>query len=425
MSSPLNDSSGARSWAVLALLALALFGGITRAASPADAPAPAAESPAAIALTVEPASATLRPGEEWIAVTYRLRKLDVSEVQVQESTSFFHSLKGSWQSEPVTKPRTDLKFSQTQEIEWKERIQLPREVLERAQKAGAIDHGDLLYVQSFALLSPAGEVSHVSTSVVLHVPGEPPATDHIELPHYQVTVLRSLRETAARRAQLAKLLTFAEAAYEKLSAIVGFTPNAGRKVPLHITGYGGFAHYQPQRGGYVSIPCDVLESQSASEWLYVAYPHELTHYFLLEEFPNPPRWFIEGPASFFGTKVADALGYTDVARDDRARIMAWAANYTAQRHHYLFTEYWPGDAASPGEEYAFGLGRGYELCEKLEQYCGPDIFRDLFRHLHQAGASLPRPRTEKERNEMLIAALQSQTKRDLRAFFAREGFSRK
>ena len=53
----------------------------------------------------------------------------------------------------------------------------------------------------------------------------------------------------------------------------------------------------------MNIPCDTVESQASSEWLWVAFPHELTHYFLLQEFPDRKfdirarAWHLEGMSS--------------------------------------------------------------------------------------------------------------------------------
>lgn len=415
-----------------------LLGIIASAVIAADAPAPKAENPQADAglssaeakklpqLTVAalPAHIGLAAGEEWSRVTYQFANLSPQDFQIVGRSAFFHSLETDWQSRVIGPIATDVKLPSLSQTDWKDTPQIPAEIVAQAQQAGALEGKELLFVQNFTLKSPAGEITHVSVTIVFRVDAEPPATEHMELPHYDVTVLNALRADKAKGAQLAKFLEFAEGSYGKLSTVLGFTPHSGRKVPLHVISYGGYSHYQAGRGGYVNMPCDVIESQGTSEWLFVAYPHELTHYFLLEEFPDPPRWFIEGPASFFGTKVAGQLGYQGMVKEDRKKIAGWAAEYASHRQQYVFTDVWPGDGGEPGEGYALGLGRGYELCAKLEELCGPDFFRHVFQYMHEARVSFTGAKTEKERIEILLGAMQAQSSEDLWAFFEKEGFKR-
>ena len=378
--------------------------------------------PAQLKVAADPAELVLHASEDWHA-TYRFSNTTAEDFRVVERTAYFHSLKTAWQSKLIGPVATGLKLSALGSAEWKDTPPALRsEVLDQARKAGALDDGQLLFVQNFTLRAASGETRHVAATIVVRTDEDPSPTERIDLPHHQVTVLRSLRTDPGKNAQLAKLLTFAEAAYGKLEGIVGFVPNGGRKIPLHITAYGGFPHYRSGKGGFLNIPCEVLESQETSEWLFVAYPHELAHYFLLEEFPNPPRWFIEGPASFFGTKVAEALGYKEMTREDRRKILGWAAEYTAQNQQYLFSETWPGDGSTPGKGYALGLGRGYALCGKLEDVCGSEIFPNLFRYLHQSRTVFSAAQSERERINLLIGAMQTQTTQDVWAVFAQEGF---
>ena len=174
----------------------------------------------------------------------------------------------------------------------------------------------------------------------------------------------------------------------------------------------------------MNIPCEVVESQADSEWLWVAYPHELTHYFLLQEFPDPPRWFIEGPASFFGNKVSAQLHREKIAEEDRQKILDWGKKYSEAGYDYLFQQAWPKDGpeGNLSEMGSYGMGRAYELCMKLEALCGEGFFRNVFHYMHENGVTFRDSKTQAARNEILIGAMQTQTDKDLWAFFAAEGF---
>ena len=379
-----------------------------------------------VSVVVEPARVELPDGAEQTNVTYRFTNSSKQVFEVVERTAFWHSLDNEWQSRRLGPVPTPLKLPPSSTVDWRDRPRLWDEIINGASQAQGLASGELLLVQHFTLVSAGGEKTHVAASLIFKVKAGNAALDDVDLAHYRLTALRAFQENDRKKEHLAKLTAFADESYEKLKAVLGFVPNDGRKIPLRIKTYGGNPYYTPAEGGYMNIPCDVVESQSSSEWLWVAYPHELTHYFLLQEFPNPPRWFVEGPASFFGNKVSEQLHREKMAAEDRQKILDWGKKYREGRYDFLFQSAWPKDGphGNLSEMGSYGMGRAYEICTKLEALCGEEFFRNVFRHMRENRVSFRDATTEKARNETLIAAMQTQTDKDLWAFFAAEGFAR-
>ncbi len=379
-----------------------------------------------VSVVVEPARVALPEATGDADVAYRFTNSSKQAFEVVERTAFWHSLDNEWQSRMLGPVRTALKLPPSSTVDWKDRPRLWDEIINGASQAQGLASGELVLVQHFTLVSADGEKTHVTASLIFKVKAGNAALDDTELAHYRLTSLRAFQENAGKKEQLARLTAFADEAYEKLKAVLGFAPNDGRKIPLRIKTYGGNPYYTPAEGGYMNIPCDVVESQSSSEWLWVAYPHELTHYFLLQEFPNPPRWFVEGPASFFGNKVSEQLHREKMTAEDRAKILGWGKKYAEGGYDYLFQSAWPKDGPQGNltEMGSYGMGRAYEICTKLEALCGDDFFRNVFRHMRESRVSFRDVKSETERIEMLIGAMQTQTDKDLWAFFAAEGFAR-
>lgn len=223
------------------------------------------------------------------------------------------------------------------------------------------------------------------------------------------------------KTQSAATIRYGDAAYDELARILGFVPKAGAKLPLRILSYGRTAYYITADGGHINFPREAIENGEWLEWLVLAFPHELTHNFLLEQFPNPPRWFIEGPASYFGHQVAEALGFQKSAADDRRKILGWAENYDRLHGRYLFGAEWPEDQLPFGTP-SLGMGAGYQLCTDLEGLCGKGFFRKVFQYMQTCRITFAGARSEQEKNWILIAAMQSQTREDLWQFFAKKGF---
>ena len=379
-----------------------------------------------VSVAVEPARVALPEATGNADVTYRFTNSSKQAFEVVERTAFWHSLENDWQSRMLGPVRTPVKLPPSSTVEWKDRPRLWDEIINGASQAQGLASGELLLVQHFTLVSAGGEKTHVAASLIFKVKAGNAALDEVELAHYRLTALRAFQESDQKKEQLAKLTAFADDSYEKLKTVLGFVPNDGRKIPLRIKTYGGNPYYTPAEGGYMNIPCDTVESQSSSDWLWVAYPHELTHYFLLQEFPDPPRWFIEGPASFFGNKVSEQLHREKMTAEDRRKILGWGKKYSEGRYDFLFQAEWPNDGPKGNfsEMGAYGMGRAYEICTKLETLCGGEFFRNVFRHMRESRVSFRNVKSEKARNEMLIGAMQTQTDKDLWAFFAAEGFVR-
>ncbi len=371
-----------------------------------------------------PARVPLRAGEEWARVMYCFRNSSPQEFEVVSRSAFFHSLEGTWQSDVIGPIPTTLKLPALSQTDWEDRAWMRPQILVAAVQAKALADKELLLVQGFTLRSPDGETAHVSATIIFRVEAEVAPSERVETKHFDVTVLKALRQDEMKAKQLAALLNFADRSYDSLAEVLGFAPHEGRKVPLRITTYGGSPYYQSAEGGYVNIPCDVLESQSTSDWLWVVFPHELTHYFFLEVFPNPPRWFVEGPASFFGNKVSEKLGHAATAAADRAKILGWAKRYPGDEPRYLFEARWPEDrpGSRAGEAGSPAMGEAYRLCMEIEALDGADFFVKVFAHMRENGVSFSNVRDAKARNAILVGAMQSQSLHDLWAFFAKEGF---
>jgi prepilin-type processing-associated H-X9-DG protein len=91
--------------------------------------------------------------------------------------------------------------------------------------------------------------------------------------------------------------------------------------------------------------------------LFVLYPHELGHYFLMTRFANPPKWFTEGPASFFGDKVAKTLGQEPSAVYNRQKLLGFAQKYIQNHCTYCFEARWPEDTGkndNPDDIHSYG-----------------------------------------------------------------------
>lgn len=393
---------------------------------PALATLAAAADFKAVDVAASPARIELAPGEELAEVSYVFTNTSDEAWEVTERSAFWHSLENKWQSRMLGPIPTRVTVPARGKAEWKDRARLWDEILNGAAEAQGMASGELLLVQQFTLEAADGEKTHVAASLIFRTGAGNAKLETFDLDHYRVTTLASFRADETKKRQLEKLTGFADAAYESLAKVVGFEPGDGARVPLRIVAYGGYPHYTAADGGYVNIPCEVVESQATSEWLFVAYPHELTHYFLLQEFPNPPRWFIEGPASFFGLKVARELGYEKMEKADRGKILGWAGMYRVGKYDYLFRRSWPKDGPEGNltEMGSFGMGRAFELCSELEKLCGEDFFRRVFRHMQEKHVAFPADATEEARNDILIQAMQSQTDRDLGKFFTEAGHPR-
>ncbi len=88
---------------------------------------------------------------------------------------------------------------------------------------------------------------------------------------------------------------------------------------------------------------------------------------------------------------------------------------------------WPEDEGrndNPNDVHSYGFGFAYEICLELEQMCGKDFFPSAFKSMDEKRLDFSKAGSEHEKNVMLIEALQSQTKKDLWAFFAKKGFKK-
>ena len=313
---------------------------------------------------------------------------------------------------------TPLKLAALGETVWEDNVWVDPEIIAAARQAGALPDQELLFVQNFTLLGPGEEKTHVSATVVFRIPDAARVTRLLKGRRSEATFPAEWESDAEKLKQLTRFLDFADASYNKLVEVLGFDPRPGRSIALRIIREGGAPYFQAADGGYIDLPRRVVLNQDSSDWIWVAYPHELTHYFLLTAFPNPPRWFIEGPASFFGNKVSEALNFKTITDADREKILKWAQTSEGRGDTFLFDATWPEDG------YAFGLGRGYKICMQLEALCGPDFFIKTFRHMQENQFSFPASASEKQRNEMLLSAMQAQTSEDIWAFFTAPAFAR-
>ena len=125
-----------------------------------------------------------------------------------------------------------------------------------------------------------------------------------------------------------------------------------------------------------------------------------------------------------GNKVSAQLHREKIAEEDRQKILDWGKKYSEAGYDYLFQQAWPKDGpeGNLSEMGSYGMGRAYELCMKLEALCGEGFFRNVFHYMHENGVTFRDSKTQAARNEILIGAMQTQTDKDLWAFFAAEGF---
>ena len=227
--------------------------------------------------------------------------------------------------------------------------------------------------------------------------------------------------------RLQKFLQFANQSFESLSNVLGIAPAGNGRIPMEVGLAGGNPVYYARPLPHISIPWNVVEQQEGIQYLFVVFPHELAHYFLLTKFPRPPRWFIEGPASYFGNEVASALGYREAALYDRKKILGFAAQYQTNHSLYCFTRTWPEDSGrndNPDDIHSCGFGYAYKTCLELEQLCGDDFFRRVFQHMEAEGVDFSAAKDEYRKNCLLIGAFQSQTTNDVWAYFSKAGFTK-
>ena len=242
-----------------------------------------------------------------------------------------------------------------------------------------------------------------------------------ETPYYKVQINPAYFSNSAASERLDSFLGYFYKVYSGLEKTLGYLPIGGGKIKLKLTEWGGFPYFAPAASGpFVSIPASLIVNND--DWLYVVFPHELTHYFLLTEFPNPPRWMMEGPASYFAGKVCAALGYQKIAVDDGVKISKWGAEYAAEGKDYLFTDDWPQDNTG---DHPLGFGRAFQLMGDIEKLCGSDIFSRMFAQWKQDGFRFPAGKSSMEKTALVIDSLVKLSGKDVMKLFREYGYTGK
>lgn len=403
---------------------LLLPGLIAIRAAAAEGPATNAPAPQ---LSVEPKEVRLKPGQQWVPLTYTLNNGPGARFAVENRFAHFESDPAGWRSALIGPYPMAVEMPQNSSSTIKDNAYIPIEILQEALRAGALTNGRLVLAQGFTFKpNPAG-ITNLTARItfVLDYPATDVSETNFNTEWHEVTALKQFTDDTQRMVRLRTMLGYADKSYGALTNELGFQPAGGAKVPLSVNSFDGFPCFMGGPRPHMAIPWNVVEAQEGIQFLFVVYPHELAHYFLMTRFPDPPKWFVEGPASYFGNKVALALGYRESAAHDRKKILGFAAEYKAKGCTYCFEPSWPEDQGrndNPNDVHSYGFGYAYEICMELDELCGEGFFPKVFRHMEAAKLDFSRARDENEKNRLLVEAMQSQTKKDLRAYFAKKGF---
>jgi hypothetical protein len=380
-------------------------------------------------LSVSPAEVKLSPGREWAQLTYTLNNGSQAGFAIESRFADFESVPPGWKSARIGPFSTALALPPHSSAMMRDNAYVPIETLQEARRAGALDSGKIVLAQSFAFKpNPAG-VSNLTARVtfVLDYPVTDIAETNFSTARYDVSALKLFTDEPKKMARLRTMLEYADKSYDALTRVLGIQPLGTNRIQLWLNSFDGSPCYVPTPVPHMSIPWNVVEAQGGIQFLFVVYPHELAHYFLMTRFPDPPKWFIEGPASFFGNKVALALGYRDSAAHDRKKILGFAELYKAKHCNYCFDPRWPEDEGrndNPNDLHSLGFGYAYEICLELEQLCGEDFFPKTFRAMAAKNIDFSKSKEEREKNRLLLEAFQSETKKDLWTYFQKKGFRR-
>jgi hypothetical protein len=391
--------------------------------------AEATNQPLLLQLSVAPAVVKLKAGQHWAPLKYTLNNGSGTQFTIESRFAHFESVSREWKSALIGPFGMGTVLPGTASMTMDDNAYVPMEILQEALRAGALGTGQIVLAQSYVFKTNPAGVSNLTTRVTFEM-DYPPASiapTNFLTQCYEVTALKQFTDDPQKLPRLKTMLDYADKSHGALTKALGFSPAGDGKIPLWVNTYDGFPCYSPAPRPHMAIPWNVVEAQEGIQFLFVVYPHELAHYFLMTRFPNMPKWFGEGPASFFGNQVARALDYRESAEHDRKKILGFAAQYKANKCTYCFEPVWPEDQGkndNPGDVHSYGFGYAYEICLELEQLCGEDFFPKVFRHMEAKNFDFSKAKDERARNVLLIEAFQSQTSKDLWSYFATKGFKK-
>jgi len=376
-------------------------------------------------LSVAPDAVALKAGQHSVKVVYTFTNGTATTMKIKERYAHFECIP-PWLTAPVMGPfPTSLDIPARGVVCWSNDAYVEPLMTRQALKDGFWPTGKLVLAQSFSVVANEYGVTDVTAKVTFGLGY--PALDLTNFPagYYDVTALKAFIDDPDERALLMRLLDFAERAPAALSNVLGICPDPRKKIPLFINSFEGVCHYNPNPEPHISMPWWMVGQKGGIGGLFAVYPHELAHYFLMTRFPSPPKWFIEGPASFFGNKVTRALGHEPSAVYQHQKLLGFAQKYIHDHCTYCFDARWPEDTGendNPDDIHSYGYGYAYQICLELEQLCGEDFFRKVFHHMDKTSLDFTKAPGEHEKNRLLIEAFQSQTRQNLRKFFAEKGF---
>ena len=389
-------------------------------------PAPQVSPPQ---LVVEPTEVRLKPGQQWAEVTYKMNTGPGAAFTIKNRFAHFESVNPGWKSDRIGPFPFNLQLPPSCSATTKDNAYVPIEILQAALEAGVLTNGKLVLAQSFTLEPNPAAVTNLTARItfILDYPATDIAGTNFTTKCYEVTALKLFTDDPQKLPRLRNMLDYADRSHEGLVKELGFETAGGGRIPLWINSFDGTPCFNPAPRPHLAIPWNVVEAQEGIQFLFVVYPHELAHYFLMTRFPNPPRWFVEGPASFFANKVALALGHSESAAHDRKKILGFAEQYKAEHCTYCFEASWPEDQGrndNPQDVHSYGFGYAYEICMELEGLCGDGFFPKVFQYMEKTNLDFSKAKDEHEKNRLLIEAFQSQTGKDLWTYFAEKGFER-
>jgi len=345
------------------------------------------------------------------------------KLTLSASSEYFASSDGEWKSEPNGLVGHSAAVNPDEKLIVDGLFLIPFDTVYQMYQAGKLPNGELQYVQEFNYRNGSQDaVLTVKWKVKLNVPAGDIVLFETNTMHFDVLAESSYFKTAPSMESMRTFLGFCDQVYSGMEKVLGYQPMDGKKISLTVTEWAGFPYFTDHHptSPYLSIPASLIIDKNP--WLNVVLPHELCHFFLLTEFPNPPRWMSEGPASFFAGKVCAKLGYRESANEDSAKISAWGDQYQENGQNYLFTSSWPSD--NPGD-HPLGFGRAFQLMGDIEKLCGADIFAKLFAAWKKDGFSFPPEKNDADKTALVIDSLEKLSGKDVKGLFVSYGYPSK
>ena len=259
------------------------------------------------------------------------------------------------------------------------------------------------------------------------------SVSNVQLKRFEMLIARKYIDKPENRERIERYFGFMDRSYESLSNVLGFAPSDERKIRVIVVDESSMSQMvKRQSEQYIQISWAHIDEpwiwrlfneSGGKEMPLFIFAHELTHYFLFWLMPQSPRWFIEGPASFFGGSVCRQLGIVNSADMEQKRLRKFAVYYRDHGCDFLFKYEWPVRWAMIGS-YELGSGISFELMEDIERVGGKDVFRRMFADMQTNAIELAEVKDYRYWNEILIRRLNAQSVSNLVPVFEKYGYEK-